>query len=59
MFVVRKGYDTVNKTFRLPIDLVGELEQIAADNKLSLNQLVIQCLQYSLENLDVSEPDEK
>lgn len=59
MFVVRKGYDTVNKTFRLPIDLVDELEQIAADNKLSLNQLVIQCLQYSLENLDVSEPDEK
>lgn len=53
MFKIQKGYDTVSKSFRLPIELVDELEQIAADNKLSLNQLVIQCLQYSLDNLDM------
>lgn len=55
MFTIRKGYDTVNKTFRLPVELVDSLEQLAADNKLSLNQLVIQCLQYALDDL---EPDE-
>lgn len=52
MFKIQRGYDSVSKTFRLPTKMVDTLEQIAADTKLSLNQLVIQCLQYALDNLE-------
>lgn len=49
MFKIAKGYDHVTKTIRLPEPIAHELEQLAADNSLSLNQLVIQCIQYALE----------
>ena len=39
-------------------EFVEELERIAFENNLSLNQLVIQCLKYSIDNLDTSD-DEK
>jgi len=60
MFQIRKGYDSESKTFRLPIELIENLEVLATQNKLSLNQLVIQCLMYAVDNIDVgsvSPPD--
>ena len=59
IFKLQKGYEEyVTKTFRLPKEFVEELERIAFENNLSLNQLVIQCLKYSIDNLDTSD-DEK
>ena len=59
MFKLQKGYEEyVTKTFRLPKEFVDELEKLAFENNLSLNQLVIQCLKYSIDNLDTS-VDEK
>ena len=55
MFKIQKGYDSESKTFRLPIELIGQLEALATHNKLSLNQLVIQCLRYAIENLENDE----
>lgn len=56
MFKLQKGYsEYVTKTFRLPKEFVEQLEKLAFDNNLSLNQLVIQCLQYAIDNLDESE----
>lgn len=56
MFKLQKGYDEyVTKTFRLPKEFVEELEKLAFENNLSLNQLVIQCLNYALDNLDTDE----
>ena len=55
MFKIQKGYDSERKTIRMPIELIEQLEALAAQNKLSLNQLVIQCLQYAVSNLDPSE----
>jgi len=52
MFKIQKGYDSESKTFRLPIELIGKLEDLAANNKISLNQLVIQCLNYAVDNLE-------
>lgn len=53
MFKVQRGYDgMVNKTFRLPEEIVKKLDAIAGKNGLSLNRLVIQCLEYALENID-------
>jgi len=58
MFKIRKGYDSESKTFRLPIELIEKLEILATQNKLSLNQLVIQGLTYAVENLDANEKKE-
>lgn len=55
MWKIQRGYDSVTRTFRLPEELVSELETLATQNKLSLNQLVIQCLRYSVEHLDKSD----
>lgn len=52
MFKIQKGYDTVNKSFRLPIELVEDMNKLAYKYNLSLNQLVVQCLRYALENLE-------
>lgn len=55
MFKIQKGYNTVSKTFRLPIELVDDLNKLSFKYNLSLNQLVVQCLNYALENLDESD----
>lgn len=52
MWKIQKGYESISKSFRLPVELVEELDQLAYENNLSLNQLVIQCLRFALENLD-------
>ena len=52
--IKRKEY--TNKTFRLPADLVDRLERIAQNNGISLNNLVVQCCEYALNNMSV--PDE-
>lgn len=52
MFKIQKGYDSESKTFRLPIELIERLDVLATQNKLSLNQLVIQCLKYAVDNLE-------
>lgn len=57
MFKIQRGYDTVSKTFRLPIELVENLDSLAYKYNLSLNQLVVQCLNYAIENLDETDND--
>ena len=58
MWKIQKGYDYVTKTFRLPVEQVEQLDKLAYENNLSLNQLVIQCLNFALENLDKGEDNE-
>ena len=53
MFKVEKDHNEYqNKTFRIPSEIIKELEVVASKNNISVNRLVIQCLQYSLDNLD-------
>lgn len=59
MFKIQKGYDSTSKTFRIPDELLEQLEKLATQNKISLNQLVVQCLRYAIENLDTSEENEQ
>lgn len=42
----------INKTFRLPKELVQELQTVAQNQGVSLNKLVQQCCEYALKNLD-------
>lgn len=51
MFKVQKP-ETVNQTFRLPKELVQELQTVAQNQGVSLNKLVQQCCEYALKNLD-------
>ena len=50
-FIIRKGYTTVSKTFRLPVDLCEKLEKLAEENHISMNALILQCITYALEHL--------
>ncbi len=49
-FEVRKT-EYVNKTFRMPSELVQKLECLAQEKSVSLNNLVVQCCEYALENI--------
>ena len=51
MFKVKKEEFT-NKTFRMPNDLIEQLQSVAQEQSVSLNQLVIQCCQSALDNLE-------
>ena len=52
-FHITGGYDsTITKTFRLPSHMVEKLNSIAYNNNLSLNALIVQCLEYALSQMD-------
>ena len=50
MFYVKKP-EMVNKTFRLPEDLVNQLSAVAQQQGVSMNNLVAQCCAYALAHL--------
>ena len=54
MFYVKRG-EHVNKTFRLPAELVKRLEILAQEKSVSLNNLIVQCCEYALDNLSEEE----
>lgn len=51
MFKVKK-VDMVNKTFRLSTDLVKRLAIVAQDQGVSMNNLVGQCCEYALNQME-------
>lgn len=51
MFKIEKP-EMINKTFRLPLKLVNEMQELAQNKGVSLNNLVLQCCEYALKNLD-------
>ncbi len=59
MWKIKKGYNSVSKSFRLPEELVEKIDELAYKNNLSLNQLVIQCLDYAVNNLDTDSENDK
>lgn len=51
MFKVHKT-EYINKTFRMPVDLVKALEITAQNSGVSLNNLIIQCCNYALNDME-------
>ena len=51
MFKIEKP-EMINKTFRLPLELVQKLQTVAQNKGVSLNNLIIQCCEYALKNLE-------
>jgi predicted HicB family RNase H-like nuclease len=44
--------ESLNKTVRMPEPLIKELEDVARDQGVSFNQVVVQCCRYALKNLE-------
>ena len=57
MLEFEKGYESVNKTFRIPVNIVDQLERLAGKYNTSVNKIVIQCLEYALENISDEDSD--
>ena len=53
-----KKQEYANRTFRLPVELLEELNTIATDKNISLNQLIVQCCEFAIENIDEDETGE-
>lgn len=58
MFQIKKTEYT-NKTFRIPTELVKRMETIAQEQNISLNNLVVQCCEYALDNMTPDDTDNK
>ena len=50
MFEITKP-EMVNRTFRIPKELVEHLGKVAQEKDISINRLVIHCSEYALKNL--------
>ena len=48
MLELEKGFESVNKTFRIPVNIVEQLDRLAGEYNTSMNKIVVQCLQYAL-----------
>ncbi len=52
-FKIKQDYtDYEYKSLRLPKILIDKTQNLANKNGLSFNKVVIQCIEYALENLD-------
>ncbi|MBQ8247791.1 MAG: hypothetical protein IJZ42_11710 [Lachnospiraceae bacterium] len=49
-FVPRKG-DKEVISFRIPKDLLNEIDKIANNNTLSRNEFMVQCLEFAIANI--------
>ncbi len=59
MLELEKGFESVNKTFRIPVNIVERLETLAGEYNTSVNKIVIQCLEYALDNLSDNDKTDK
>ena len=58
MLEFEKNFESVNKTFRIPENIVEQLEQLAGKYNTSMNKIVIQCLEYALANISTDDSDD-
>ena len=53
MFKLKKeATEYENKSLRLPKDLIDEVQALANKNNHSFNKVVIQCIEYALDNME-------
>ena len=57
MFKVKRVSQS-NRTVRLPDELIDRLNEIATEANISFNRLVVQCCEYALDNLVLTNDDE-
>ena len=43
----------INKTFKIPVNLANRMNKICDIKNVSLNKLVVRCIEYALDNSDI------
>ena len=52
MFEIKKeATDYENKSLRLPKELIDQVQSLAVEYNTSFNKVVIQCIEYALDNM--------
>lgn len=52
MFEIKKeATDYENKSLRLPKELINKIQSLANEYNTSFNKVVIQCVEYALQNM--------
>ena len=54
-FIEREEY--VNKTFKFSTKLVERMNKVCDNKNVSLNKLVVKCIEYALDNSDLEADD--
>ncbi len=56
MFKLKREYvEYENKSLRLPKDLISRVQELANENNMSFNKVIIQCIEYALDNVEKEE----
>ena len=50
-FEIKSKEAYVTKTFRMPESFMNEMSTLAQEKGISLNELVLQCCMYAIENI--------
>lgn len=50
VFKIKKPLNS-NKTIRMPDELIDKLQELANQNDISFNQVVVQCCEFALEHM--------
>lgn len=61
MFVIKNEFKNANvpRTIRFTENMFETLNQLAADNDISFNLLILQCCQYAIDNMNDSNKNNK
>lgn len=55
MFKLKADYiEYENKSLRLPKDLIEQVQELANENNMSFNKVVIQCIEYAFSDMEDS-----
>jgi len=44
----------INKTFKIPKKLADKMHKVCDNKNISLNKLVVKCIEYALANSDIN-----
>ena len=58
VFEKEKYREYKSKTFRIPVEIIEQLEALADENNTSMNRIVIQALEYSLAHTEKNASEE-
>ncbi|MCL2077017.1 MAG: hypothetical protein FWH08_01260 [Oscillospiraceae bacterium] len=43
----------INKTFKIPVNLADKMNKVCDSKNVSLNKLVVKCIEYAFDNSDM------
>lgn len=57
-FIIKKPTSS-NRTIRMPDSLIEKITKLAAEQDVSFNQVVVQCCEYAIKNINTGENGSK